>query len=347
MDATTAETETPLILTSLPSYGFAGTYTISGELNNKLVGDVKSAAINYTIDNGKAFTQRIAPELGRSSVNNFAFQSEVYLGVGNHTVKVWVSEINGVTQANPEEITTIVHIASQTGKRHGLIELFTSSTCPPCASENKTLDPLLVKNNPNTGGDLNVVKYQMNWPSPGNDPSYNAHGNSRKSYYGINGIPDGKVNGAAKSFTSQSALDASFATSAPIDLDATISVSGNTIHCTGTLKSYTTASVTVHQVIMQDHYTYAGSNGQTKYFFTERKMNPDGGGAKSTQIKDGAAPMSFTFDMTATDVAKPKQGSFDFWTISALKYQYVIFVQDDAASGKPVLNSASGKATTD
>src|SRR5690606_34651158 len=65
-----------------------------------------------------------------------------------------------------------------------LIEEFTSSTCPPCAGMNAWLDPLLNgrnANKPNSG--LVVVKYQMNFPSPGSDASYNAHGQSRASHY--------------------------------------------------------------------------------------------------------------------------------------------------------------------
>jgi hypothetical protein len=30
----------------------------------------------------------------------------------------------------------------------------------------------------------------MNWPSPGNDPSYNPDGVTRQNYYGVTGIPD-------------------------------------------------------------------------------------------------------------------------------------------------------------
>jgi hypothetical protein len=239
-------------------------------------------------------------------------------------------------------VSTEVHIASRAATRHGLIELFTSSTCPPCASENAKLDPLLVKNTPNIGGDLNVVKYQMNWPGSG-DPSFNAHGNSRKSYYGIGGIPDGKVNGKAGTFTTQAGLDASKTPVATVDIDATMTVTGNVIQAKATITPYVTSTVTVHQVIMQDFYTYNGSAGQTKYYFAERKMNPDGGGAKNTAITDGTK-FDVKFDLTATESAKPKQGSFDFWTISSLKYQYVVFVQDDKT--KAVLNSASGKTST-
>lgn len=332
---------TPLERLSLdiPAYGIAGSYSISGQFNNKLNGAVSSATLTYTVDNGAATLQKFDQQtLSRGPVTDFKFESPVNLTPGNHIVKVWLSEINGIAQTQPEIVSTEVHIASRAATRHGLIELFTSSTCPPCAAENKTYDPLLQKNTPNIGGDLNVIKYQMNWPSPGNDPSYNAHGNTRRGYYSINGIPDGRVNGVKKTFNTQAGLDASKTTPATVDITATLEVTGNNLKAKATITPYVTSTVTVHQAVLQDYYSYNGSAGQTKYYFAMRKMNPDGGGAKNTSITDGT-PFSVNFDHTATQATQPAQGSFDFWTISTLKYQYVVFVQDDKT--KDVLNSAS------
>lgn len=328
-------------VTSLPNYGLAGSYSISGELNNNLAGEVKSATIHYIVDNGNTITQSLVPNASsRGIITDYKFQSDINLSVGNHTIKVWISEINGVAQTNKNVVSTDVHIASRAAKRHGLVEQFTSSTCPPCASENKLLDPLLVKNNVNTGGDLNVIKYQMHFPAPG-DPSLNAHATSRYKYYGISGIPDGRVNGAKKSFTSQSDLDASKTVPATVDIEATLVVNGKDIKASATITPYVSQDVKVHQALVQYYYEYNGSAGQKKYYFAMRKMNPDGNGESAT-IADGT-PLDVKFDYTATDVAKPQQGSFDFWTITPLEYQYVVYVQDNKT--KAILNSASAKKT--
>lgn len=335
-----------LLTLDIPDYGIAGSYSISGELNNKLAGDVKSATIHYSVDNGLAVSENLATSaLSRgASITSFKCASDVNLAVGNHTVKAWVSEINGVALANPEVVTTEVHIASRAATRHGLIEIFTSATCPPCATEMAQLDPKLNGSySPNTGGNYNVIKYQMNWPSPSNDPSYNAHGNTRRTYYSINGIPDGRVNGKTGTYDTDAGIKASATTAATVDISAYIAVSGNNITAKATITPYVTSSVTVHQVLLQDYYTYSGSNGQTKYYEVMRKMNPDGGGAKNTSITDGT-PFDVKFDLTSVVSSKPAQGSFDFWQISSLKYQYVVFVQDDKT--KSVLNSASGVTTT-
>lgn len=345
LSATVVENEQLLTLT-IPDYGIAGNYSISGELNNKLAGDVKSATISYSVDNGTVATESFAPSaLSRgASVTSFKSNSDLNLTVGNHLVKAWVSEINGVAVAKPEVVTTEVHVASRAATRHGLIEVFTSATCPPCATEMAQLDPKLNGSySPNTGGNYNVIKYQMNWPSPGNDPSYNAHGNTRKSYYGISGIPDGRVNGKTGTYDTDAGIKASATAPATVDISAFISVSGNTITAKATITPYVTSSVTVHQALMQDYYTYKGSTSQTKFYTAMRKMNPDGGGAKNTSITDGT-PFDVKFDHTSVLATKPAQGSFDFWQISSIKYQYVVFVQDDKT--KSILNSASGITTT-
>jgi hypothetical protein len=335
-----------LLTLDIPDYGIAGNYSISGVLNNKLAGEVKSATISYNVDNGNTVSAKLATgALSRGAdVTSFKSEAAVNLAVGNHIVKAWVSEINGEALANPEVVTTTVHIASRAATRHGLIEIFTSATCPPCATEMAKLDPKLNGTYyPNTGGNYNVIKYQMNWPSPGNDPSYNSHGNTRKSYYGINGIPDGRVNGKTGTYDTDAGIKASATAAATVDISAKLLVSGNKIEASATITPYVTSTVTVHQVLLQDYYTYNGSNGQTKYYSAMRKMNPDGGGAKNTSIKDGT-PFDVKFDHTAVLATKPAQGSFDFWQISSLKYQYVVFVQDDQT--KSILNSASGLAST-
>lgn len=343
-ESQTESEQIELLSLDIPAYGIAGSYSIAGQFNNQLAGAITSATIKYSIDNGPAKEQKIEQSvLNRGPVTDFKFESAIALAPGNHIVNVWLSEINGIAQARPNVVSTEVHIATQAATRHGLIELFTSSTCPPCAQENKTLDPLLVKNNPNIGGDLNVIKYQMDWPSPGDDPSYNAHGEARRAYYAINSIPEGRVNGIKKTFNTQAGLDASKTTPATVDITATLLVSGSDLKAKATITPYVTSTVTVHQAILQDYYTYKGSTTQTKFYFAMRKMNPDGGGAKSTSITTGT-PFEVTFDHKATAVTQPAQNSFDFWTITSLKYQYVVFVQDDKT--KDVLNSASALGST-
>lgn len=183
----------------------------------------------------------------------------------------------------------------------------------------------------------------MNVPTPG-DPSYNAHGRSRYDYYGIAGIPDGRMNGKKLFNVTQSAIDSSKMDSSTVAIAASLIVSDNIIQAKATITPYVTSTVTIHQALIQDYYTYdPGFGRQSKYYFVMRKMNPDGGGAKNVAMTDGV-PFNVSFDHTAVQVTKPVEGSFDFWAIGSLTYQYVVYVQDEQT--KEVLNSGSGLMTT-
>ncbi len=66
-----------------------------------------------------------------------------------------------------------------------LFEVFTSSTCIPCAAFVPGRDEVL-NNNP---GQCSVVKYQMDWPVPG-DIYYTEQGGVSRDYYCVSAIPE-------------------------------------------------------------------------------------------------------------------------------------------------------------
>ena len=77
----------------------------------------------------------------------------------------------------------ILATTSFAGDRMMLIEFFTSSTCPPCATNNPILTAYLQSANLER---INAIGYHMNWPVPGNDPMYlynQTDNNSRRNYY--------------------------------------------------------------------------------------------------------------------------------------------------------------------
>ena len=62
---------------------------------------------------------------------------------------------------------------SQAAERTVLCEIFTSTTCPPCASANPVFDSWY--NSYSLKNRVAVIKYHVWWPSPGNDPYYLAN----------------------------------------------------------------------------------------------------------------------------------------------------------------------------
>ena len=78
--------------------------------------------------------------------------------------------------------------------RKMVFENWTSSTCPPCASNNPQLRAWVASHWDN----LVCVSYHVGWPSPGNDPMYlynPTQSYDRRYYYGINSVPSGYTQG--------------------------------------------------------------------------------------------------------------------------------------------------------
>lgn len=345
-------------VTGLPRYMTAGNQTISGVFKSKGLNPANNATMNYKLNNGAVVTQTITfgTPLNYGGTANYSFTTPAAMPVGANTIKVWVTEVNGVAETNrTNDSVTVntIYTASQAPQRNVLIEEFSSSTCVPCANLNVNFDPLLNSNNPNTGGRVNVVKNQVNWPSPGNDPSYNPHSASRVSYYGISAAPTALVNGTTEmNAHDQSEIDAGKAEPAYANITASLSVSSNSTVITGSATVIPYVSIpsnsplVVHQVLLQSSYKFqAAVTTQKNYFHVMRKMFPSASGATVTPV-DGT-PLNVTFTHTATVVGTPAQGSYDFWDATNVVYEYVVFLQDKVSddilqSGSATINGPVG-----
>jgi hypothetical protein len=245
---------------------------------------------------------------------------------------------------------------AQSGVKNGLAEEFSSSTCPPCASFFLKWHPAVdavEANIPSTH--INVIQYEMNWPSPGNDYGYNAHGNSRKTYYAVSGVPHLKINGAVAS-TSQTqaqleaALTASKSGTSDFDITGTYKIN-HTTATTGTgqidfsVKPLKTLSATYHvyAAITERHYQNPDNTvSMLDYYNVVRKMFPDGLGTAETSWTMNTAK-TYTFTNNYTIVSPhPAQMSYDFWG-DPYKGDLFVWVMDDAT--KTVLQSQVIPAT--
>lgn len=337
---------------SVTRYTTTGPQTISGNFRNLGGIPVTSAVLNYQVGTSTPVSQTFNFSTPVSYLNSsaYSFTTQANLPVGQQTVKVWVSNINGTgADAVPsnDTVRTTSYVASQTTTRNVLIEEFTSSTCPPCASLNVTFDPLLATNTPNTNGRVNVIKYQMNYPSPGTDPSFNAHSDVRHDFYGVSGIPTTVINGrSTMSAHSQAEIDAAKTEPAYANINANLVVNGASVTATAEVTPYVTISsnspIRAFQVLLQKFYNYPGaSTTQKDYNYVMRKMSPDGVGAAVNSLTSGTA-LSFSFNNTFATVATPAQLSYDLWNSNNSIVQYVIFLQD-TVSGH-ILQSAGVQA---
>lgn len=325
----------------------AGNQAITGTFKSLGVNTVTNATMNYKVNNGAVVTQTMtfAPTLTYNATGPYSFTTQANLPLGVNRIKVWVTQVNGVNETNLLNDTAYatVYVASQSVLRNALIEEFSSSTCGPCASLNQTFDPLLNTNAPNTGGRVNVIKNQVNWPSPGNDPSYNPDAASRVTYYAINAAPTAITNGTLEmSNHNQAEIDAAKAIPALATITATLTKTGSQLTGSASVTPYvgipSASPLRVHQVLLQDFYNYPGAvTSQKDYYHIQRKMFPDPTGAPFTPVDGVAQNVSFTH--TITTAVTPAQGSYDFWSGTFIKYEYVVFVQD--AVSNDILQSGS------
>lgn len=263
---------------------------------------------------------------------------------GPHTLKVEVVTANNAPDSvtGNNALTVSFTTPSQNVPRAGLVEEFTSSTCAPCAAFNAMFDPLLVANNANQPASrFNVIKYQMGWPSPGNDPSLNAHGQQRTVMYGVSGIPDHYVNGKYSWEDNQAMIDASKSKPAFVQIEGAYKVGTDSLFADIKVTPYLNMSepgrYRVFMAVTENHYSYPGAyTTQKEYYYVMRRMLPDHGGVAFDNWTDGVA-RSFKLSAPYTN-GGAAQFNHHFWT-SANNSTLVVFVQD--MKTKQVLQSAA------
>ena len=339
-------------ITGLTRYMTAGNQNVTGTFKSKGLNPANNATLNYRVNGGSVVTQTMTfgTALNYGQSTTYSFTTPAAFPIGANNLKVWVSEVNGVGETNLTNDTAaaFVYAASQAVLRNALIEEFSSSTCGPCASLNASFDPLMNTNTPNSGGRVNVIKNQVNWPSPGNDPSYNPHSAARVTYYGINAAPTALTNGVLEmSAHDQAEIDAAKNVPAYANITASLTSAGNLISGTATVTPFisipTGSPLKVHQVLLQQYYNYPGATtSQKDYHHIMRKMFPSAAGTTITPV-DGT-PLTVTFSHTLTSAATPAQNSYDFWNTTSMVLEYVVFVQD--ATSDDVLQSGSAQVAS-
>ena len=203
-----------------------------------------------------------------------------------------------------------------------LFEEFTSSTCGPCASfNNSTLNPFIAQN----GDNLTLIKYQMNWPGSG-DPYYTAEGGVRRTYYGVNAVPDLYVDGK-KTGTNSSAVNAAFnatyGTYTYVDIVSTHEIQGNNVIIDANIVPHANyPNVKVHIVIIEEITTQnVATNGETEFHHVMMKMVPDANGTTANLISGETLNLKHTIDMTSTNVEEMDD------------LMVAIFIQDNSTKG--------------
>lgn len=228
--------------------------------------------------------------------------------------------------------------AANAQTKNCLIEEFSSSTCGPCATMNAWLDPMLKTANANKAGSgLVVVKYQMDFPNPGTDASFNAHGDTRASTYiaGMTqwGIPlhftngkweDTTATGGVNTTTVQNELTACKGGTADVDITGSYTIKAknattDSIFISITVtpkKTLTTGNYKLFVAATEEHYinnlaATGHTTSQTDFYYVMRKMFPDGNGTSLASLTVNT-PQTFTWKFEAVQ-GSVTQNSFKWW----------------------------------
>jgi hypothetical protein len=234
-------------------------------------------------------------------------------------------------------------LVAQTTTRLPLVEGLTSNTCGPCASWNGSYGPIIENNMPN---DMNspgiaVLKYQMDWPSPGTDPSFNDDANTRQGFYSTSGIPDWWIDGIANDGT-QSQIDTRKATDAELFITSAYTVTGTTITVTVRIVPLVNlgSGNRLYIALANQSYSYSGgTNGETQFKHVVRKMLPNGSGTYlPALVANDTTEITQTYTYTVA-TGTPVQGSYDLWNST---FEVVAWVQKTTGT-RQVQNASVAK----
>lgn len=322
--------------------------TVKVVITNKGATNIANAELQYDVDGGAAVVQTFSGLniLPMSSATLTFTTTLASASAGAHTLNAKINKINSAVDPIVADnmLSKPFVIASRSVNRNGLMEEFTSSTCPPCKSFNATFDPLVLSMNANDGmSRFNIIKFQMNWPSPGNDVSYNNDGMARRTYYSVSGIPDHFTNGMPGGAGNATEISNSKVAPSYMDITGTYTITKDSVLASVTITPYFTltgANYRLHMAAVEDHYVNPGNTtGQTDYYHVMRQMNNTGNGLAVSSFTDGV-PQTFKWGFKYT-VGSVTQMSNKFWG-SPINGSLVAFVQDN--NNKNVLQSIGVRA---
>ncbi|MCX8010185.1 MAG: Omp28-related outer membrane protein, partial [Ignavibacteria bacterium] len=171
-------------------------------------------------------------------------------------------------------------------ERFVLAEIFTSTTCPPCAQQNPIFDSWYF--NYAQKNRVTVIKYHTWWPSPGNDPFYLSNvseNRGRVLYYwpSLNTyVPRCQVNGLidageyASDWSNQIINHLSVST--PIEMKITLESGNVKIRVTADNTTLPSGTYVLHLAVVESYLAYTGTNGDPMHHYVMRKMFPDHNG---------------------------------------------------------------------
>ena len=239
--------------------------------------------------------------------------------------------------------------ASAQATRLALAEEFTNASCTPCASQNPAFNALLNNN----ATKIIDIKYQMDFP--GFDPmnvQNPTEVSARRTYYGVNGVPNARINGSAvandcnfyvgaPACFNQTDLDAAYNTATPIALTVSHVMSQDltsadvtvTVQNVGSTDFTSNGNLYMRLALTEQDIYFSSPPGSTNEDHFEgvmRKMIPDPTGTALPSTMTAGQNWSQTFTVP-----------IPFYIYDYSEISFVAFVQSD---GNKVVHNAAFSA---
>jgi hypothetical protein len=305
---------------------FVGKQAVKGKFSNLGQTPITSADVSYQANDGDIFSTSFSG-LNVLTGGNSSFEcaDSLDLPAGLYDLKVWISNLNGESgDDNPVNDTMVksISIPTQLIYYRPFFEEFTSSTCAPCASfNNSVLNPFIAQHE----NDITLVKYQMNWPGSG-DPYYTPEGGVRRTYYGVNAVPDMYIDGKKVATTSagvNGGFNATYGTMTYVNIASQHEIQGNNVIIDANIQPYANyPNVKVHMAIVEHVTTQnVATNGETQFHNVMMKMVPDASGTTANLVSGQPLNLKFNQNMSATFVEQ-----MDDLLVA-------IFIQDNSTKG--------------
>ena len=287
-----------------PTY-IGGPTAVTGQIMNFGTSQISSVEINWQLDNGPVSASTFTGlTLATLDSYNFTCTDMITTTIGPHDLNVWVNRVNGDVdddQGN-DTLTKAINKVSHVVPNKPTFEEFTSSTCAPCASFNSGFVPWCQTHD----DDITLVKYQMNWPSPG-DPYYTEEGGVRRGYYGVGYVPDLYSDGsqiATDMGVVQTAFEQSQLKPGLVEIASSHTITGTTIDVNTTVLPFADfPNARVHIIVFE--YVTTGNvmtNGETEFHHVMMKMIPDANGTTVNLTDRVPFTITESVDLAGTNV---------------------------------------------
>lgn len=311
---------------------------------------ITSINATYSLNGGSEVTEDITGlNLASGSSSELTFPTKwTPSALGKYTIAVKINSVNSSADTFGKNTGSVaVNVLDKWIKRKILNEIYTSSTCPPCAPGNANYLNVV-----DGRTDHSTIKYQVYFPGTG-DPYCTQESRDRMNFYAINSVPRMEIDGGwdenANSFTT-ALYDQYQAKPSFIEISGTaINTWKNTI--TANIKLTPAADITSSNLklfaVIVEGVTYKNkkSNGETQFEDVMKKMMPNSTGmalSGLTKDVDVDKTLSWTFNgnyrlpldgTSAQHINHATENSVETWD----DLKVVVFVQD--ATTKEVLQS--------